>query len=55
MPDRHHPVLPTLDEFSGMTDRPAVTPVTEDPAAETAAPAAEKESRTLVNDHFQVY
>jgi len=49
MPDRHHPALPTLDEFSGVPAAPAESA---GPPVETKAPDAEEESGVIVNDSF---
>ncbi len=49
MPDRHHPALPTLDEFSGVPAAPAESA---GPPVETKAPNAKEESGAIVNDSF---
>jgi general secretion pathway protein D len=52
MPDKHHPVLPTLEEFSGITAPLPESPETVSPTVETATPDKVKESGTVVNDSF---
>jgi general secretion pathway protein D len=49
MPDRHHPALPTLEEFSGVPVTPAESA---GPAVETAPPGQTGKSDTPVNDSF---
>jgi general secretion pathway protein D len=52
MPDKHHPVLPTLEEFSGITAPLPESPETVSPTVEPDAPVEVKESGTIVNDSF---
>ena len=50
MPDKHHPALPKMEEFSGISVAP-VQP-TADPVVETEPPAEAEEPATVENDTF---
>jgi general secretion pathway protein D len=53
MPDKHHPTLPVLEEFSGISGSTVEPEGTEVPPAEARDPAAPEKDDTVVNDYFQ--
>jgi len=50
MPDTHHPALPVIEEFAGVSTSPAAPA---GPSAETAPPDAAVESDTVTHDSFR--
>jgi general secretion pathway protein D len=53
MPDRHHPSLPVLEEFSGISTTPAESSGADVPADQTTPPAEAEEPDTVTDDFFQ--